>query len=266
MRLSIVFAALAALLAIGVSAQAQICEVRYTTKNQSRYVTGPVNEECGWPDELHSAPFGNWGVDTEYSGRVDGHQFQGWCRYRRLTDNNGQSDMYCEDSWLQWHSCTSDLARFRAPNTDFFNAANGREQQTIGGTNGHGSGVIGLNVSCPVDTDGDFHPDSGGCLDLLRRDIPVSGHRMKIYELDGWPLLFNDDDWVSTLRFPTLYAPVSGISCDTEWCGGGRTGSFRSSTLGSSRVVSASAAVEITSASFVNNGGCCDPVNDNTCN
>lgn len=166
------------LLCLGLAwkADAQICQVSYSTKNTGRYVHGPVNEECGLPDEVHTVPFGNWGVDTESDNRIDGNQFQGWCRHRRLCDNNDDCDTYCKDSWLQWHSCTTDIPKYKAPNTDFFNAASGREQRTTGGVNTHGTGSIGVSVTCPVDTDGDFYPDSGGCLDILRRNIPISGH------------------------------------------------------------------------------------------
>lgn len=146
--------------------------------------------------------------------------------------------------------------------------ASGREQRTTGGVNTHGTGSIGVSVTCPVDTDGDFYPDSGGCLDVLRRNIPIGGHRMTLYELDGrWifaPLL-NDDDLVTTLRYPTLYAPVSGILCDAEWCGSGDIGSYKSSTSVTSQTAKARAAVQIVSAQLEDNGVCCDPLNDNTC-
>ncbi len=53
-RINIIAAVLAAM-SVTVQAGAQVCEVRYQTKNKSRYVHGPVNVECGWPTSVHSA-------------------------------------------------------------------------------------------------------------------------------------------------------------------------------------------------------------------
>lgn len=106
----------------------------------------------------HTAPFGNWGVDTESSGRRDGHQFQGWCHNRRLCDNNGDCDDYCEDDWHEWNSCTSDLSEYSPPNDEFYNHADGWQQKSTEGTNTHGAGRLNLVVDCPVDTDGATTP------------------------------------------------------------------------------------------------------------
>lgn len=71
------------------------CRVDYTVKNRLRRVRGDVNTECG--DECrfifpcHTPPWGNWGVDSVYGGKIDGFQFAGW---------------HPSDGWRQWNSCT----------------------------------------------------------------------------------------------------------------------------------------------------------------
>ena len=241
-----------------------VCEIQYEYKNRDRYVHGPVNVECGFPHEVHTAPFGNWGVDTESSDRRDGHQFQGWCQDRELVDNEGGRSKYCKDDWYQWHSCTTLIAKYRPQNCAFFNHANGTQQKTQYGSviNTHGSGQLNMVVSSPVDDDGDYYPDSGGCQDVLNYGFTLSGHRMDLIELDGnrW-----DDDDLGTLEFPTLTAPTSGTNCDIYDCDGGGTGSFRSKDSGSTYKASAKAAIRITGARFVNEN-CCDPLEDPSCN
>lgn len=81
MRLSAALAAISGALLAVAQDRGQIFEISDDTKNRDRYVRRQVNKECGWPDEVHSVPFGNLGVDTESDNRIDGHQFQGWCRY-----------------------------------------------------------------------------------------------------------------------------------------------------------------------------------------
>ena len=258
----------ASLLWLAPQAIGQECEIDYEVKNSSRYVYGPVNEECG-DGEPHSVPFGNWGVDTESSDRKDGNQFQGWCKYRYLCDNNDDCSTHCQDPWYQWHSCTTQLPRYSPPNEDFFNYSNNTQQRSTRGTNSHGGGFVSVGVSCPVDTDGDNYVDEGGCLDLVSQGFGISGHRMELYELDGWIVhnpIFNDDDHVTTLRFPKLTATVSSTQCDVQECSAGSTGTYRSSTTSSSRTASARAAVRIMRARFTDEyNDCCDASDSETC-
>ena len=62
------------------------CQFSYTGLTKDRRVMGPVNTECHGDTSCistpHSAPFGNWGVTSNYGHKIDGHQFDGWCRYR----------------------------------------------------------------------------------------------------------------------------------------------------------------------------------------
>lgn len=245
----------------------QLCEVDVNGYNKDRHVPGPINAECNiiWPG--HDAPFGNWGVDTEGSGRRDGHQFQGWChREKNLCDNTGTCKDYCEDSWYQWNSCTEDLPEYRPPNADFYNYASNREQYTDSNAdiNQHGTVRLNYGVDCPVDTDGDFFPDSGGCKGVFGSTFYRDGHYMDLYELDGirW-----DDEEIGRLRFPRLTAPTSGTNCDVYGCDPANyRGSFRSKNSASIRTVSAKAAIYIAGAQFTDrNNQCCDELEDPEC-
>ena len=181
-----------------------------------------------------------------------------------MCDNDGKCWRACRDRWYEWNSCTSSVPRFRPPNDTLYNYANGREQQSAGtaSQNSHGSGVLSLTVACPVDTDGDYYPDEGGCTDALDHGFSLSGHRMELWELDHWRYW---DDYVGTMYFPKLSASGSGTNCDVYGCDGGSTGSFRSKRGGTS-AVSASAAVRVTGALFEDEYGlCCDPLEDSTC-
>lgn len=44
--------------------------------NRDRHVYEAPNAECGG---IHTVPFGNWGVDSNYGSRQDTDQFAGWC-------------------------------------------------------------------------------------------------------------------------------------------------------------------------------------------
>ena len=69
------------------------CYIRYQFYNTQRSVSGQIAAECGGSsDNYHSAPFGNWGVNSNYGSLRDGYQFPGW-KY--------------SDTWYQWNSCTT---------------------------------------------------------------------------------------------------------------------------------------------------------------
>src|ERR1044071_8472390 len=69
------------------TAGAQVCHISTAGLNQSRRVTGAIHAEC--PDQpLHSAPFGNWGVTSNFGQKGNSHQFDGWCHNARVCDNN----------------------------------------------------------------------------------------------------------------------------------------------------------------------------------
>ncbi|MFN9300414.1 MAG: hypothetical protein ACK6DZ_22270, partial [Acidobacteriota bacterium] len=58
-----------------VNCLAQTCTFSTAGLNSWRKVMGPVNLECGG-FTIHSAPFGNWGANSNFGLRNDGTQFQ----------------------------------------------------------------------------------------------------------------------------------------------------------------------------------------------
>ena len=120
-RCSVVGTVVAVLLAFGVSeAAAGYCYNYAYFYNTNRRVYGAVNAECGTAggdSPWHSIPTGNWGVESNFTRRVDWFQFPGW---------------YPDDDWLQWNSCTTLLAEFRAPTEDWYNDPDGRVDEAEG--------------------------------------------------------------------------------------------------------------------------------------
>ena len=221
-----------------------------------------MNTECRI-GELNGPPFGNWGVETDTTRRKDGHQFQGWCTKHQVCDDDDPGDCttYCKGTWFQWNSCTTNRAEFRAPNEDFYNYKNHTEQvSTTRKSNLHSNGTANIVVSCPSDDDGDYYADSGGCKELLATGFGITGNQMDLYELDHGLL----DDFVGRLRYPKLSAKIRSRDCNIYNCSGGSDGTYRDKYPGSStRAVSASAAIQITSAEFKDSfGNCCDPLSD----
>src|ERR1700709_21443 len=143
------------LLAVTMSApwsEAQACRISVAGLNQRGRVGVAVRAEC--PEHpLRSAPFGNWGVTSNFGQKGDSHQFDGWCHNVRVCDNNGACSNVCQDGWYEWNSCT-DHPRFTAPNCSLYNAAGCTEQTTTTGTNVHGTKYVDMPVSCPADTNG----------------------------------------------------------------------------------------------------------------
>ena len=88
----------------------EACVVVLKGQNRNRTVAGAVNKECG---VIHDAPWGNWGVNSNYGPVYDGDQFKGW-------KPKGVQH--------QWNSCTTDRPKFRAPNCDFYLGSGCNEQ------------------------------------------------------------------------------------------------------------------------------------------
>lgn len=194
------------LLAASVS-QAQVCRLSVAGLNRARHVVGPVHAEC--PDQIHSAPFGNWGVTSNFGHKLDGHQFDGWCHSNQeMVDNTGQRRRVCGNRWYEWNSCT-DNPSFRAPNCTLYNAVDCTQQASITGVNVLGTQFVDLPVGCPADVDDDGQLDEGGCSEL--RTYSHGTNFMSIYELD--PL--TGDDLIQTLIYPET---VVELSCDFWGC------------------------------------------------
>ena len=205
--------ALVLLLTLVPALAGQVCRISVTGLNRNRRVIGPVNTEC--PAPLHTAPFGNWGVTSNFGPSRDAHQFDGWCHDSTVTYNNGESKTPCRSGWYQWNSCTSH-PDFSAPNCSLFNGAECTEQVSATGVNVLAAQAVEIPVGCPVDTDGDGLMDAGGCSDLRFHSHGMNF--MSIYEID--PLTPNE--LVQTLIFPEtpirfectpLACPPSG----SEW-------------------------------------------------
>lgn len=179
----------------------QVCRLSVAGLNRSRSVIGPVHAEC--PDEIvHTAPFGNWGVTSNYGQKGDSHQFDGWCQDTRTCDNYGTCTTSCTSGRYEWNSCT-DYMPFSAPNCSLYNAQNCTAQVTAAGINVHGTKYIDIPVSCPST------PAQGGCADLRRY---ASGPNfMSLYELDP----ATHDDLVQTVYFPET---VVELACDAWGC------------------------------------------------
>ena len=197
----------AVLLCSGPGSYAQTCRLSVAGLNRSRKVTGVIHAEC--PEEiLHSAPFGNWGVSSNYGSKRDGHQFDGWCHDSRACDNSGTCNTDCRDGWYEWNSCT-DNRLYTAPNCTLYNSNACTEQVTATGINVHGTKNVDIPVRCPVDSDGDGVADQGGCKDLKTYASGVNF--MSLYELD--PVCC--DDLIQTVYFPET---VVTLTCDVFGC------------------------------------------------
>ncbi len=186
--------------------QAQVCRLSVAGLNRNRRVLGNVNAEC--PHPLHSAPFGNWGVTSNFGPKINGHQFQGWCQNLRVCDNRGNCFNACGDRWFEWNSCT-DHPDFRPPNCTLYNAKDCTEQESPLGVNVMSTRTVDVPVRCPLDTTGDGQFDRGGCADVT--SWSPGQNFMSLYELDP----ATPDELVQTLYFPPT--PVA-LTCNVLGC------------------------------------------------
>ena len=186
-------------LAPAVAAQPRAaCELRLEFQNRRRRIHGDVNVECG--GDGHSAPYGNWGVDSRLSGRYDGWQFAGW------------KDPLLHD-WREWNSCTG-----KYQGDEFYNDGPGRQRADPDNTRTHASSVR------PI-----YDPRNGTCRDLGEGTVHTERNPyMSLWELDPW----GGDDHVTTLRFRSMSVRVS---CSSDWYCSGST-SWRSPTGGDADV------------------------------
>ena len=225
------------------------CHISYSGVNKNRKVMGPVSAEC--PDEGHSVPFGNWGVTSNVGHKVDGHQFQGWCKDHWACDNNDECGRHCTDwrGWYEWNSCTT-WSRWKPPNNTLYNSNAFTQQVTTRGTNTHGSTATYVYVSCPTDSNGDGICDAGGCDELSSFS---SSNWMTLYELD----FADDDEVVQSMYFPSV---TVSLSCTAMSCSSA-TSSWvspnRYDTPTSPALVNAKAATKVNWGRFVDRDGGC---------
>jgi uncharacterized protein (TIGR03437 family) len=212
---------------------------------------GPVHAEC--PVSIHSPPFGNWGVTSNFGSKQDGHQFQGWCHDTNICDNDRNCRIDCRDGWYEWNSCT-DVRQFQPPNCTLYNAENCTQQATTTGINVHGTRTVDVGVRCPTDTSGDGISDQGGCADVAT--FSNGANFMSLYELDP----ATGDDLIQTLYFPEIALP---LACDIWGCAATGSGwmmpSFYQSPTSPAKVY-AEMAMVINSAVFIDTTRSCRAV------
>ena len=205
------------------SVLAQRCVIRVEVVNHNRYAYHTA-EEC---DGLfHSAPWGNWGVNSNLGTRLDTDQFQGW-------------KQPCIQTKVEWNSCSSRtnfrgveylnfpslFIRYPYPSNwypwsdsyswnDFivpFGNAFNVDQYSPCSWNKYGETTLTLAVTPRVDANGDGIFDKGGCADLHGRTITLQNNFMSVYELDS-P---DSDDFIQTMLFPDLRAV---LECTPNAC------------------------------------------------
>lgn len=175
--------------------EAQVCRLSVAGLNRNRRVTGDIATEC--PDPLHSAPFGNWGVTSNFGPKRNGHQFDGWCHDIRVCDNNNNCFNVCRDGWYEWNSCTTH-SLFRAPNCTLYNDVGCTAQRSTQDVNVLGTQTVDISVSCPRTTPNGSGYEGGGCNDVS--EYARNDNFMSLYELDP----ITGDELVQSIYFPAI--------------------------------------------------------------
>ena len=172
----------------------EACVVLLTGQNRNRTVSGAINQECpggGW----HSAPFGNWGVSSNYSSRLrDTDQFRGW--------------KHLDGPWTkqQWNSCT---AFYPPPDCENYQLPACTAPQTSPATVTHGSRSYRTSVThCPNPLIGYPGERGNGC-SFVQGSFSQSSNYMTLYELD-----WDGNDLVETLYFPGTSVTLTGCTYD----------------------------------------------------
>lgn len=176
----------------------QSCIIVLEGQNRNRTVDGVIDEECepvNYVTQWHDPPWGNWGVSSNYSTRVEnGDQFLGW-------EPKG--------SQKQWNSCTNvpEYPKFHPPNCEYYNADNCSTQASFGIVT---HGQLRYRTSVDICVSGVPPDDYSGCQD--QGSVGQDSNHMTLYELDK-P---DPDDLIETLYFPGTY--VTLIGCTYEGC------------------------------------------------
>lgn len=202
--------ALLVLALTAVPAAAQICRLSVAGLNRNRRVSGEISAEC--PDPLHTAPFGNWGVTSNFGLRRNGRQFEGWCNNTRICDNAGNCRTECRDGWYEWNSCTTHVL-FRPPNCTLYNDRDCTTQISVTGVNVLGTQSVDIPVTCPALAPAGDRYERGGCLDV--RSYARTDNFMSVYELDP----ITGDELIQTLYFPSLLVTPSCTVWDCQAAG-----------------------------------------------
>ncbi len=203
-------AAIASLVAVGeLTAQtagfSDYCVFSYSGENRSREIgaSSSMTAECG--GDGHTAPFGNWGVTSNYGHAEDANQFPGWKR--------GTASGSGDEIW-EWNSCTGPPgSAFGRGNIKYYNGSSGGPhspydyQYSTRGTAEHGTRIYRK----PIDCEGSWaepQPSATGCKATGSWTNPTN--HMSLYELDR-----TGNSLVTTLYFP---GTTVALSCDYYEC------------------------------------------------
>ena len=242
---------LAAIVATVVPIAAQVCRFNTSGLNRNRRVVGPVHAEC--PISIHSVPFGNWGVTSNFGQKQDGNQFQGWCRDTRVCDNQGNCRTECRDGRYEWNSCT-DVDPYRPPNCTLYNDKDCTAQRSTTGPNIHGTRSVDIAVRCPSSSSPGGVSDQGGCADV--RMFNNGANFMSLYEIDPG----STDDLIQTMYFPAVSL---AMTCDVFGCRPTQSAwlaPIAYDSPASPAKVSAELSMTVNSAMFVDTSGACRAV------
>ncbi len=190
----------------------EVVVVTLIGQNYKRTVAGGVNTECG--KGVHSAPFGNWGVASNYGDVEDTDQFRGWKYEDGLPTK------------LQWNSCTSRKSEFLPGNCEFYND-NGcltQKSKPFEAIVTHGRLSYRYSeTECPAAPAVIGEGPTEGCRRLNGISVGQFSNHMTVYELDR-P---DRDDLVKTIYFPGTWKTFSGCGYEncpevvTDWVGKG---------------------------------------------
>ena len=161
-----------------------------------RIVDGAVNTECG--AGIHSAPLGNWGVDSNYGNRSDRDQFRGW----KWEDGPRTK--------RQWNSCTTRVGQYQAPDSKYYTSHNNYYDQQRHKSVVHGRHRIRRNFRVCSST------PRPGC-STLNNQVFTERNYMKLYETDR-P---DGDDRIT--RLSSFSTSVTLTNCDRQGCDGDTT-------------------------------------------
>jgi uncharacterized protein (TIGR03437 family) len=184
--------------------QAQVCRLSVAGLNRNRRVVGAISAEC--PDPLHTAPFGNWGVTSNFGPKRNGRQFDGWCHDMRICDNAGSCRNVCRDGWYEWNSCTTHPL-FQAPNCTLYNTDNCTAQVSTTDVNVLGTQTVDLPAACPASNGINF--DRGGCSEVA--SYSRNDNFMSMYELDP----ITGDELIQSVYYPSIVVP---LKCNAWGC------------------------------------------------
>lgn len=198
------------------------CLITYGGENRDRTIgtNAYISAECpgDWP---HTAPFGNWGVTSNYGHARDANQFAGW--------EEGTIAGTTRPNW-QWNSCTIH-PDFSPPNTEFYNDNEARSQRTTRDIESHGERIHRVILPCSGSLFFPLPNPSGCTSSHVPKSWGITENFMSLYELD-----FDDYTLITTLYFPGTSVPIK--NCNFYGCDGGKSSwvSVSRSTVPSSRV------------------------------